>query len=184
MHHHTYLAKLHVVLFCYCTCHIVYFHCFSVLFLCINYVRELHNVSSTSDNHPRFLHRDFRSTLVRLNASIFWKTFYLNSLFFWQIKILLTKKKKTFYLPTYPLLKSRIGRGQTHIFLNVAYDVYSVWLRLREYRSQAGNVTLYTLSDSWITYNIYIKKASANVLSPGSCICLYSLYLFFLYPHS
>ena len=44
---------------------------FLFLFLCINYVRELHNVSSTSDNHPRFLHRDFRSTLVRLNASIF-----------------------------------------------------------------------------------------------------------------
>ena len=57
----------------YVRIYIVYFHCFSVLFLCINYVRELHNVSSTSDHshHPRFLYRDSRSTLVRLNASIF-----------------------------------------------------------------------------------------------------------------
>jgi hypothetical protein len=29
-----------------------------------------------------------------------------------------------------------------------ADDIYSLRLRLREYRSYAGNVTLYTLSDS------------------------------------
>lgn len=44
---------------------------FFFLFLCINYVRELHKVSPTGDHLPRFLYRDSRSTLVKLNATIF-----------------------------------------------------------------------------------------------------------------
>jgi hypothetical protein len=49
------------------------------------------------------------------------------------------------------------------------------------YQNIAISTIVGTLSHINSTIYICLKNASANVLSPGSCICLYSLYFFFFF---